>query len=138
MNRRPGFLKLIATAFVVKCFNLKIRPEQKPIFFSLSFSSSSPCSFQMNSLPSFCRCFSGQCLGGGEEYVCLCVYVKRDFQSLRQETTPKKPLPRPVDSVTLLSQQQTSCMFPAFSLKSFAWFSFTTLLPCYLQNLLRV
>lgn len=66
-------LKLIAAAFVVKCFNLKIRPEQKPIFFLVSFSSSSPCSFQMNSLPSFCRCFSGQCLGGGEEYVCVCV-----------------------------------------------------------------
>lgn len=70
-------LKLIAAAFVVKCFNLKIWPEQKATFF---LSSSSPSSFQMNGLPSFCRCLAGGVwVEGGGVRPCVCMLRGFDY-----------------------------------------------------------
>lgn len=73
VNRRPGFWSWLLLPLLSNASIWESGLNKSRFFSPLSFSSSSPCSFQMNSLPSFCRCFSGQCLGGGEEYVCVCV-----------------------------------------------------------------
>ncbi len=97
-------LKLIAAAFVVKCFNLKIRPEQKTIFFLLSLSlPPPPALFKWIASPAFVDALAASVWVEGRS-MSVYVYVKGDCQPLRQETTGKKSPTHPVDSVTLTSR----------------------------------